>query len=65
MNKNLSELIFSSVAENNLNAYNDLIELYQEEGYTKKEIRAALKELMFSGKIAYDDISNCFDIIIG
>jgi hypothetical protein len=62
--KNLTEQIMDSIVLNNLSAYSDLSELYQEEGYSKKKIDRALTSLINADKIALDESGN-FDLIIG
>jgi hypothetical protein len=62
--KNLTEQIMDSIVLNNLSAYSDLSELYQEEGYSKKKIDRALTDLINTEKIALDESGN-FDLIIG
>jgi hypothetical protein len=61
--KNLTEQIMDSIVLNNLSAYSDLSELYQEEGYSKKKIDRALTSLINADKIALDESGN-FDLII-
>jgi hypothetical protein len=61
--KNLTEQIMDSIVLNNLSAYSDLSELYQEEGYSKKTIDRALTNLINTEKIALDESGN-FDLII-
>jgi hypothetical protein len=61
--KNLTDQIMDSIVLNNLSAYSDLSELYQEEGYSKKKIDRALTSLINTEKIALDESGN-FDLII-
>jgi excinuclease UvrABC ATPase subunit len=61
--KNLTDQIMDSIVLNNLSAYSDLLELYQEEGYSKKKIDRALTSLINTEKIAIDETEN-FDLII-